>query len=81
MKVEIHTRLKEGVLDPQGKAVESALKNLGYNQINKIRQGKLFDIEIDTDDPIKAEEIAKNICKSLLANMVIEDFTVKVLPT
>ena len=81
MKVEVHTRLKEGVLDPQGKAVESALKNLGYNQINKIRQGKLFDIEIDTDDPVKAEEIANDICKSLLANMVIEDFTVKVLPT
>jgi len=81
MKVEVHTRLKEGVLDPQGKAVESALKNLGYDQINKIRQGKLFDIEIDTDDPVKAEEIANDICKSLLANMVIEDFTVKVLPT
>ncbi len=81
MKVEVHTRLKEGVLDPQGKAVESALKNLGYDQINKIRQGKLFDIEIDTIDPVKAEEIANNICKSLLANMVIEDFTVKVLPT
>ena len=81
MKVEVHTRLKEGVLDPQGKAVESALKNLGYDQINKIRQGKLFDIEIDTDDPVKAEEIASDICKSLLANMVIEDFTVKVLPT
>ena len=50
MKVQIHTRLKEGVLDPQGKAVESALKNLGYKEINKIRQGKLFDIDIDTTD-------------------------------
>ncbi len=80
MKVQVHTRLKDGVLDPQGKAVEAALKNLGYEDINKIRQGKLFDIEIDTNDPKKAKEIAENICKSLLANMVIEDFTIEVLP-
>ena len=80
MKVQVHTRLKQGVLDPQGKAVEAALKNLGYKDINKIRQGKLFDIEIDTNDPKKAKKIAENICKSLLANMVIEDFTIEVLP-
>ena len=79
MKVQVHTRLKEGVLDPQGKAVESALKNLGYKDINKIRQGKLFDIDIDTNDPLKAKEIADNICKSLLANMVIEDYSIEVL--
>ena len=79
MKVQIHTRLKEGVLDPQGKAVESALKNLGYEKINKIRQGKLFDIDVDTTDPVKAKEIAENICKSLLANLVIEDFSIEVI--
>ncbi|MBT34873.1 MAG: phosphoribosylformylglycinamidine synthase [Rickettsiales bacterium] len=79
MKVQIHTRLKEGVLDPQGKAVESALKNLGYKEINKIRQGKLFDIDVDTTDPVKAKEIAENICKSLLANLVIEDFSIEVI--
>ena len=79
MKVQVHTRLKEGVLDPQGKAVESALKNLGYENINKIRQGKLFDIDIDTTDPSKARKIAENMCKSLLANMVIEDFSIEIL--
>ncbi len=79
MKVQIHTRLKKGVLDPQGKAVESALKNLGYKEINKIRQGKLFDIDVDTTDPVKAKEIAENICKSLLANLVIEDFSIEVI--
>ena len=79
MKVQIHTRLKKGVLDPQGKAVESALKNLGYKEINKIRQGKLFDIDVDTNDPVKAKEIAENICKSLLANLVIEDFSIEVI--
>ena len=50
MKVQVHTTLKEGVLDPQGKAVESALKNLGFSGIKKIRQGKLFDIDLETDN-------------------------------
>ena len=65
MKVQVHTRLKEGVLDPQGKAVESALKNLGYKDINKIRQGKLFDIDVDTNDPVKQKKLQKtsvNLC-------------------
>jgi len=79
MKVQVHTTLKEGVLDPQGKAVESALKNLGFEGINKIRQGKLFDIDIETDDKVKAEKLVIKICKTLLANMVIEDYTVKIL--
>ena len=80
MKVQVHTTLKEGVLDPQGKAVESALENLGFNGINKIRQGKLFDIDLDTNNKEEAEKITKEICKILLANMVIEDYIVKILP-
>jgi phosphoribosylformylglycinamidine synthase len=80
MKVQVHTTLKEGVLDPQGKAVEAALNNLGFSGINKIRQGKLFDIELDTDSKEEAERLTIEICKVLLANMVIEDYTVKVLP-
>ncbi|HIG08867.1 MAG TPA: phosphoribosylformylglycinamidine synthase subunit PurS [Alphaproteobacteria bacterium] len=80
MKVQVHTTLKEGVLDPQGKAVESALENLGFNGINKIRQGKLFDIDLETNNKEEAEKITKEICKILLANMVIEDYIVKILP-
>jgi len=80
MKVQVHTTLKEGVLDPQGKAVESALENLGFNGINKIRQGKLFDIDLETNNKEEAEKIIKEICKILLANMVIEDYIVKILP-
>lgn len=80
MKVQVHTTLKEGVLDPQGKAVEAALKNLGFSGINKIRQGKLFDIELDTESKEEAERLTKEICKVLLANMVIEDYKIKVLP-
>ena len=56
MKVQVHTTLKEGVLDPQGKAVEAALNNLGFSGINKIRQGKLFDIDLDTDSKEEAEK-------------------------
>ncbi|MDG2000567.1 MAG: phosphoribosylformylglycinamidine synthase subunit PurS [Alphaproteobacteria bacterium] len=79
MKVQVHTTLKEGVLDPQGKAVEAALNNLGFSGINKIRQGKLFDIDLDTDSKEEAEKLTIEICKVLLANMVIEDYTVKVI--
>jgi len=80
MKVQVHTTLKEGVLDPQGKAVELALKNLGFSGINKIRQGKLFDLELDTKSKEEAEKLTEEICKVLLANMVIEDYKIKVLP-
>ena len=79
MKVQVHTTLKEGVLDPQGKAVETALNNLGFSGINKIRQGKLFDIDLDTNSKEEAEKLTTEICKVLLANMVIEDYTIKVL--
>ena len=80
MKVQVHTTLKEGVLDPQGKAVEAALKNLGFSGIKKIRQGKLFDLELDTKSKEEAEKLTEEICKVLLANMVIEDYKIKVLP-
>ena len=80
MKVQVHTTLKEGVLDPQGKAVESALKNLGFSGIKKIRQGKLFDLELDTKSKEEAEKLTEEICKVLLANMVIEDYKIKVVP-
>ncbi len=80
MKVQVHTTLKEGVLDPQGKTVEAALGNLGFRGINKIRQGKLFDIELETNSKEEAEKLTEEICKILLANMVIEDYTVKILP-
>ncbi|MFP6779679.1 MAG: phosphoribosylformylglycinamidine synthase subunit PurS, partial [Alphaproteobacteria bacterium] len=63
----------------QGKAVEAALNNLGFSGINKVRQGKLFDIDLDTDSKEEAEKLTIEICKVLLANMVIEDYTVKVI--
>ena len=60
--------------------MESALKNLGFSGIKKIRQGKLFDLELDTKSKEEAKKLTEEICKVLLANMVIEDYKIKVLP-
>ena len=79
MQVEIYTTLKKGVLDPQGKAVETALSNLGFSGIQEIRQGKLFNIVMETEDPKKAKELALKICKALLANLVIEDYKINII--
>ena len=68
--------MKKDVLDPQGKVVSQTLKNMGYNDIISVRQGKFFEIEIDEDDKEKAKKKIEEICKKLLTNVVIEDFTV-----
>lgn len=69
--------LKNGVLDPQGKAIEGALAGLGFDGISGARQGKVFDLKLDTDDHEKARADASAMCEKLLANMVIEDYTVE----
>ena len=69
--------LKNGVLDPQGKAIEGALAGLGFEGITGARQGKVFDLRFDTDDREKAKNDAAAMCEKLLANMVIEDYTVE----
>jgi len=68
--------LKKEVLDPQGKVVSQTLKNMGYKNIINVRQGKYFDIDIDESDKEKAKKIAEEICKKLLTNIVIEDYTI-----
>ena len=68
--------LKKDVLDPQGKVVNQTLKNMGYKNIINVRQGKFFDIELNETDKEKAKKIAEEICKKLLANIVIEDYTI-----
>ena len=68
--------LKKEVLDPQGKAVSQTLKNMGYESIVNVRQGKYFDIEVNETDKEKAKKIAEEICKKLLTNIVIEDYTI-----
>jgi phosphoribosylformylglycinamidine synthase len=70
--------LKNGVLDPQGKATEGALSALGFSGIGQVRQGKVFDLTIDTDDRAKAEADVKAMCDKLLANTVIENYTISI---
>ena len=76
MKISVTVTLKKDVLDPQGKVVKQTLKNMGYENIENIRQGKYFEIDIEEKDPKKAEEQVENMCKKLLANLVIEDYKI-----
>ena len=76
MKISATVTLKREVLDPQGKVVGQTLKNMGYKNIVNVRQGKYFDIELDETDKEKAKKIAEEICKKLLTNIVIEDYTI-----
>ena len=76
MKISATVTLKKEVLDPQGKVVSQTLKNMGYKNIVNVRQGKYFDIELDETNKEKAKKIAEDICKKLLTNIVIEDYTI-----
>ena len=76
MKISATVTLKKEVLDPQGKVVDQTLKNMGYKNIVSVRQGKYFDIELEETDQEKAKKIAEEICKKLLTNTVIEDYTI-----
>ena len=79
MKARVTVTLKNGILDPQGKAIEGALKSLGVDGIASVRQGKVFDIELAATDKAKAEAALKAAADKLLANTVIENYRVEVL--
>ena len=76
IKARVTVTLKNGVLDPQGKAIEHALDSLGFDGVGQVRQGKEFDVELNTADRAKAEADLKAMCDRLLANTVIENYTV-----
>jgi phosphoribosylformylglycinamidine synthase subunit PurS len=76
LKISATITLKKEVLDPQGKVVSQTLKNMGYDSIISVRQGKYFDIELNENDKEKAKKIVEEICKKLLTNFVIEDYTI-----
>jgi len=78
MKARVTVTLKNGVLDPQGKAIEGALKSLGVAGVASVRQGKVFDIELEEGDAAKAETTIREAAEKLLANTVIENFRVDV---
>lgn len=79
MKAQVTVKLKKSVLDPQGKAILGSLNTMGYNDVLSVRQGKIFEVELGTTDPKKAEEILRQVSQKLLANTVIEDFEVTLL--
>ena len=79
MKARVEIRLKQGVLDPQGKAIESALSALGFAGVGQVRQGKLIEISLAEDDPLRARAEVEEMCRKLLANPVIEDYAIEVL--
>lgn len=80
MKVRISIFLKEGVLDTQGKAIEGSLvKDLGFSDVSKVRQGKLIDLEIAKDNQDEVAKIVDEVCDKLLVNQVIEDYTFEVI--
>ena len=79
MKARIHITLKQGVLDPQGKAIGHALGQLGFAGVGEVRQGKFIEIELTESDRAKAKAAAEDMCRKLLANTVIEDFQVDVV--
>jgi phosphoribosylformylglycinamidine synthase len=78
IKARVTVTLKNGVLDPQGKAIEGALGALGFAGVGSVRQGKVFDIELDASDTAKAEAELKAMCDRLLANTVIENYSISV---
>ena len=76
MKVKVIVTLKNGVLDPQGKAIQQTLNGMAFGNVSEVRQGKFFDIEINESDESKAKSQVEEMCKKLLANLVIEDYKI-----
>ncbi len=77
MKATVKITLKYGVLDPQGKAIEKSLVQLGFSGVNEVRQGKLIELDIDADTPEAAEKKITEMCEKLLANTVIENYDIQ----
>ena len=76
MKVKVIVTLKNGVLDPQGKAIQQTLNGMNFDNVSEVRQGKYFDIEVNESDESKAKLQVEEMCKKLLANLVIEDYKI-----
>lgn len=81
MKARVTVTLKNGVLDPQGKAIEGALKSLAIEGVDSVRQGKVFDVELSTVDAARAKTVLADACEKLLANTVIENYRIEVEPS
>ena len=76
MKVKVIVTLKNGVLDPQGKAIQQTLNGMNFDKVSEVRQGKFFEIEVNENDESDAKSLVDDMCKKLLANLVIEDYKI-----
>ncbi len=76
MKIKVIVTLKNGVLDPQGKAIQQTLNGMNFSNVNEVRQGKYFEIDVKENNETKAKNQVDDMCKKLLANLVIEDYKV-----
>ena len=76
LKFSVTVTLKKDVLDPQGKVVQNTLQNLGMDSLKSVRQGKYFELEVNDNDQAKAEKKVDDMCKKLLANLIIEDYKI-----
>ena len=76
MIIKVIVTLKKGVLDPQGKAIQQTLNGMNFNNIEEVRQGKFFEIEVNENNETKAKSLVDDMCKKLLANLVIEDYKI-----
>ena len=76
MKIKVVVTLKDGVLDPQGKAIQQTLNGMGFSSVNEVRQGKFFEVDVNEKDEAKAKIKVEDMCKKLLANLVIENFKI-----
>ena len=76
MKIRVIVTLKNGVLDPQGKAIQQTLNGMNFDKVSDVRQGKFFEIEVKENDESKAKSLVDEMCKKLLANLVIEDYKI-----
>jgi phosphoribosylformylglycinamidine synthase len=76
MKARVHVTLKNGVLDPQGKAIGNALSGLGFDGVGDVRQGKFIELDLAETDAAKARDLVEQMCKRLLANTVIENYSI-----
>ena len=76
MKISVIITLKKDVLDPQGKVIHQTLDGMGFQNINEVRQGKYFEIDVKENDPTKARLVVEDMCKKLLANLVIENYKI-----
>ena len=76
MKISVIITLKKDVLDPKGKVIHQTLEGMNFKNVNEVRQGKYFEIDVNENDPKKAKEIVEDMCEKLLANLVIENYKI-----